>query len=315
MMGQIIFEAEPFEVNWRQHAADHQGRWLRHDDRIVVLLDDDLPWRDQELQEGPVARPANAQLAVPTPTKSKVANTFAVPFRWIAKISIRIDGKDRPDQSGSGVLISDRHVLTAAHVVYDVVQNPARYSLNVTIALDGNKDLGTSVPSKKPDISPKYSPKTLDYDYAVITLSRAIADERPSGLRGDKLCFWGSSQCGAGTTGIPVNPGNLVRQTGYTAGYPRNKGASQMWRFSGMLASVPEQSPIMVYTGETTEGQSGSPLWIQQNRTYNLVGIVVARGNVNRIVRLTWDVVEQVNDWMLAAEKEVSERQLERHRL
>ena len=301
MNGQFGFGADPFDAGWVGHAPSHHGRWVRWDDRIVLFLGDDPPSVAQELSDGAAVRPVSGQLGVPTPTKGRVANTFEVPFRWIAKVSIRENGKGRPD-GGTGLLISDRHVLTAAHVVYDVIRNPARYALSVTIALDGNNDLGTHVPSRKPDISKKYNPGSVDYDYAIITLSRPIADERPPGLRGDKLCFWGSSQCGAGTPGIPVDPGNLVRQTAYTAGYPKNKGATQMWGFSGMLASVPAQSPIMVYTAETTEGQSGSPVWIQQDGTYNLVGIAVARGNVNRVVRLTWDVVEQLNDWMLAAE-------------
>jgi beta-lactamase family protein len=84
-----------------------------------------------------------------------------------------------------------------------------------------------------------------------------------------------------------------------------------MWCFSGMLASVPAQSPIMVYTGETTEGQSGSPVWIEQDGKRNLVGIVVARGNVNRVVRITWGVVEQLNNWMLNAENPTREFEFE----
>lgn len=307
MKGQLIFEAEPFEGDWEDQAPGQHGQWFRHDDRIVALLGDESPWGDQEVGGGArgVIRRAGVPSWRPAPTKNKVANTFAVPFRWIAKISVRKDGKY--DQGGTGVLISDRHVLTAAHVVYDVVQNPAHYDLSVTIALDGSNDLGTYSSFKKPDIPTKYDPATLDYDYAIITLSHPIAGKRFAQLRGNKLCFWGSSECGAGTTAIPVDPGELVLQTAYTAGYPRNKGGNQIWSFSGLLASVPEQSPLMVYTGETTEGQSGSPIWILQVGKYNMVGIVVARGNVNKIVRMTWDVVEQVNDWMLGVEKEASD--------
>jgi V8-like Glu-specific endopeptidase len=303
MNGQFGFEADPFDVGQGAKPCANTGQWIRHDDRVVVLLDEDDPrLRNEELYEGATARPGNPQTAMPPATKSRVSDTFAVPFRWIAKISILENGKERPVSSGTGVLISDLHVLTAAHVVSDVVQNPARFSLSVTIALDGNKDLGTFVPPKKPDIPRNYKPDVLDYDYALITLSQPIADLTPRGLGGGKLCFWGSSACGAGTTGEPVDASSLSRITAYTAGYPRNKGANQMWGFSGGLISASEQSPIMVYQGELTEGQSGSPVWIQHDGTYDIVGIAVARGSSNRVVRLSWDVVFQLNSWMLAAQ-------------
>ncbi len=269
----------------------------------------DLPGSTALAPGAGTAQPEFEQEWRPAPGKNKVNDTFAVPFRWIAKISVMKGGDEHG--RGSGVLISDRHVLTAAHVVYDVVQDPGRYHLKVTMALDGNKELDNYSSSKKPDISTKYKPADLDHDYAIITLSRPIAAERFRQLKGDRLCFWGSSACGAGTTAMPVDPKDLRNQTAYTAGYPGNKGGNQMWAFSGQLVSVPEQSPIMTYTGELTEGQSGSPVWIQHDGGYNMVGIAVARGSANRIVRMTWDVVEQLNDWMLVAEKEAPELEFE----
>lgn len=254
-----------------------------------------------EDRESPFLQRENGQQSHPAATSNKVADSFAVPFRWIAKISIRKNGK--PDQHGTGVLISDRHVLTAAHVVHDVVQDPWQYDLQVTFALNGNKQLDTYGKGKKPDISPHYSKGDLAHDYAIITLQRPVSGDKFSQLGGAKLCFWGSSACGAGTTSVPVEPADLQTKDAVTAGYPGNKGGGEMWVFTGLLASVPAESPIMVFTGDTTEGQSGSPVWLQQNGTYNLVGVVLARGNVNRVLRMTWDVVEQLNTWMLAAEK------------
>jgi hypothetical protein len=81
------------------------------------------------------------------PRPKKVDDSFAVPFRWICKISILKNGKY--DGGGSGVLISDRHVLTAAHVINDVLRDPVQYDLEVTMAMDGNKNLGSAVPLRK----------------------------------------------------------------------------------------------------------------------------------------------------------------------
>ncbi len=286
------------------------GQWHRQSDRIVMLSDDEPLFSDQDLlQEGPTNPPFRGQMTMPAPTANRISNPYLVPLRWMAKVSIFKNGNY--DGGGSGVLISDRHVLTAAHVVYDVVKNPAQFSLTVTIAKDEAKGFGPYAPAKKPDIPAQYSSATLEYDYAIITLSQPVADLKFSEVGGNKLCYWGSSACGAGTSAMPVDPATLVRQTVFTAGYPKRHGANQMWIYSGWLLSVPPQSPIMVFGGETTEGQSGSPVWTQQGGGYNLVGLVVARGNVNRVIRLTWDVVFQLNDWMLASGRRAPELGLE----
>ena len=101
--------------------------WLQHDS--VGNVHAESEWRD-----------------VPRP--KKVDDSFAVPFRWICKISILKNGKY--DGGGSGVLISDRHVLTAAHVINDVLRDPVQYDLEVTMAMDGNKNLGSTVRSGRP---------------------------------------------------------------------------------------------------------------------------------------------------------------------
>ncbi|HWS62717.1 MAG TPA: trypsin-like peptidase domain-containing protein, partial [Steroidobacteraceae bacterium] len=263
-------------------------------------------------REAQVADPQRTQLARPLPAKKPVSDSFAVPFRWIAKISIFKGNKF--DSHGSGVLISDRHVLTAAHVLDDVIRSPGQFHLEVNLALDARDSLGPYRAAKAPDIAPKYDPANkddVDNDFAIITLDRPVDRGTAKRLNGAPLCFWGSSSCAAGTTSVPVDPSTLLRQMAYTAGYPGNRGGNTMWCFSGMLASVPPQSPIMVYTGETTEGQSGSAVWIEQDGKRNLVGIAVARGNVNRVLRITWGVVEQLNEWMLRAEKPTPELELE----
>jgi hypothetical protein len=132
----------------------------------------------------------------------------------------------------------------------------------------------------------------------IITLDRSVGQSRPDELRGDKLCFWGSSECGAGTVLVRVDPKTLVTQDASTAGYPKNKGESAMWCFTGMLASVPEKARTMVYTGELTEGQSGSPVWIERDGKYILVGIAVARAPQHEVVRVTRELCRQLAAWM-----------------
>jgi V8-like Glu-specific endopeptidase len=267
-------------------------------------------------QFGPSPRPRTQQRSVPAPRQNHVANQFDVPFRWIAHVAILKNGRRPPDSHGSGVLISDVHVLTAAHVVRDVLNDPGQFSVEVTIALDRGKSLVTRTLSKRPDVPDEFLKGDDAYDYAILTLSSRIADLKPRELNGAKLCYWGSSQCGGGSTAVPVEPGppgasggpmivrppSLNWETAFTAGYPRNRGGTNMWVFSGMLIARP-QSPILIFTGSLTEGQSGSPVWIQQGGTINLVGVAVSRGSVNRIIRLSWDMVFRLNEWMLKAER------------
>src|SRR5262249_23592432 len=59
--------------------------------------------------------PQTQQRGVPAPTQNHVANPSDIPFRWIAHVAVLKNGRRPPDSHGSGVLISDVHVLTAAH--------------------------------------------------------------------------------------------------------------------------------------------------------------------------------------------------------
>ena len=229
-----------------------------------------------------------------------VSNTFDVPWRWICKISLYKDGKY--DSGGTGVLISDRHVLTAAHVVHEVYKNRQQFDLKVTPALNGNDDLGTHVSSGKPMIPDRYVPdeKDSDYDYALIKLDTAIGAQTFKELNKQKLCFWGSPDCGAGTELRRLEPKSLMGKTATTAGYPQAKGGKTMWWFSGLLHSVDEKKRVMWFTGEATRGQSGSPVWIQDGNSYRLAGILVAEvvGSSSAVVRVTRELCRQLHDWI-----------------
>jgi hypothetical protein len=62
------------------------------------------------------------------------------------------------------------------------------------------------------------------------------------------------------------------------------------------------------YTGELIEGQSGSPAWIERNGVRNIVGLAVSRGTFNQLYPLSWEMVTELNGWMLRAEKQPQRR-------
>jgi hypothetical protein len=95
----------------------------------------------------------------------------------------------------------------------------------------------------------------------------------------------------------------LNGQVAITAGYPRDKGGNQMWVVTGTMSRSVGGTAAIHYTGELIEGQSGSPAWIEQNGARNIVGLVASRGTFNRLYPLSWDMVEELNGWMLRAEK------------
>jgi alkaline phosphatase D len=234
-------------------------------------------------------------------TKAKVANTFDVPWRWICKVAIRKNG--RYHHGGTGVLISDRHVLTAAHVVAEVAQDRAQFDLEVTPALSGNASLDTVASSSKPLIPSRYKSGELAFDYALIRLDKPLGTRRFKALKNTPLCYWGSAACGAATVMNPVETRALVAKAAHSAGYPKNKGAATMWQVTGLLHSADSTRQVIWYTGDASEGQSGSPVWIREGNLYCLAGVLVAEGrSSSAVVPLTRDMVAQLRAWM-ATEK------------
>jgi Dyp-type peroxidase family len=250
------------------------------------------------------AGPGFEEQATPAPppaTKTRVGDQFAIPFRWIARVSLEKRGTE--DSHGSGVLISDVHVLTAAHVVWPATVSPAEYSVKVTLAQDGSNFLEDRIGVSRIDIPKRYRDGGYVFDYAILTLDSPMADRTYKDLGGVRLCYWGSSKCGAGTTAKPVDAASLNGQVAVTAGYPNDKGGKEMWVVTGTMSRSVGGTVTVHYTGELIEGQSGSPAWIEQNGARNIVGIVVSRGTFNRLYPLSWDMVEELNGWMLRAEK------------
>ena len=206
----------------------------------------------------------------------RVKKTDGVPWRWICKVSLFEFEGDRYHSGGTGVLISDRHVLTAAHVVHEEYIDPAKYYIMVTPAFGGKKEekpFGKYLISAKPKIPDRYDPKAKDHndwDYALITLKERIGEKK---FNGKPLCYWGHRACGAGTVFARLDPRGLVTKAAVTAGYPKTKGGNQMWCAAGLIVVADRRRRTMRMTADTTKGQSGSPVWVRENQQYCMVGI------------------------------------------
>jgi phosphatidylserine/phosphatidylglycerophosphate/cardiolipin synthase-like enzyme/V8-like Glu-specific endopeptidase len=238
----------------------------------------------------------------------RVKKTDGVPWRWICKIAIK-DRQDRYFAGGTGVLISPRHVLTAAHVVYPEYTDPYNYSVEVIPALDGGDEpFGTHSLSATPGMPKNYDPKAqdhLDWDYSLITLKDRVGTKTFSRLGGGPLYYWGHPTGGANTIFVRSEPRTLNGKPVLTAGYPNSmgfdprRGGTQLWCAAGMLHSADRRRRKMGITADTTKGQSGSPVWIVENGRYCLVGIAVGAGRqTNFVVRVTRELIRQLRAWI-----------------
>lgn len=255
--------------------------------------------------------------------RAQVRDATVVPFRWVCQISVQkrnADGKIiHNGPAGTGVLISPRHVLTAAHVLYNSKQDERGQWVDdraawVTVAPGRN---GSAQPFGSYSTTawvthPRYNPRARDswrWDYGLITLREAVGDKTFAALGRAKLCYWGSAQCGGQTLLQRVAPRLLEGAQMWTAGYPGDKGGVTLWCAPGRIQGVdlPNRRRIMNVSADALQGQSGSPVWIANQGSRTLVGILTRRGeSANTAIRVTLELLRQLQTWMAGRQHELS---------
>jgi V8-like Glu-specific endopeptidase len=231
----------------------------------------------------------------------RITPTVGVPWRWICKVEVT-PNNGRPN-GGTGVLVSNKHVLTAAHVVYEAFRNMQNFSIRVIPALDyGDEPFDSYAVTAKPKLPANYDPDAAnhwDWDYALLKLDTAVGKKAFEKLKGNALCFWGSQDCGANSVFARHDPRTLNGKPALTAGYPHSVGGKKLMCAAGMLHSAARLRRTMGITADTTKGQSGSPVWIVENGKLNLVGVAAGAGaQTNTVVRVTRELVRQLRAWI-----------------
>lgn len=310
------------------------------------VLDEELDWPPQREALAPETEsepefPAEAPLTdeetgiIGADDRLHVNDTTAIPFRWICSVSVqrRVRRPSHEEKTGlapagSGLLISPRHVLTAAHVLHSVDRSSdgsiaAEYEpllVHVAPARDGSGKPFGDIEAKSWAIHPKWDPNAplAQYDYALITLNTDVGNQKFKSLGNRPLGFWGSAQDGGGTLvnslPAPLSRG-LIGTRVVTAGYPQSK-KQEMWCAAGVFSTGSAQvdgqltragqvaqwvaaNSVFKITADATEGQSGSPVWVVDGGKRYLIGIIEAAGQTyNDVVALKADVVSQIRTWM-----------------
>jgi V8-like Glu-specific endopeptidase len=244
-------------------------------------------------------------------------DTTAIAFRFVCSlVLIYTDPADRTRTKtfkGSGTLISNRHVLTAGHNLFNRYStgSPRQMATRVYAAPGRNDrvlpfgEARSATLRVAPEFNPSANP---EFDFGLVTLESDIGATTHRVLGGAQLGFWSHRTLGGGTHirplevaflrgdgGRPINvdgyPGDKCRdqppdrsltqaeRTACTGHVPGNRRltdlASTQWRAFGRVAdpSPAAQPRLMTYNMDTAKGQSGSPVWLRWEQYRNIVGI------------------------------------------
>jgi V8-like Glu-specific endopeptidase len=251
----------------------------------------------------------------PPDGRTLVTNTLPVPFRFVCCLEVTFvnpsDTSVMIFERGTGTLISDRHVLTAAHVVFEDISGrdgrfPARRIRAQTILVAPARN-DRDLPFGFSDVTTvRVTPAwqtggTAQNDFALLTLATAMGRQGPvqpsMQLPAPQLGFWSSPDRGQGTRIRPIELSKLRGQPLNLAGYPIDKcrrtplsgacqgtipgepdfherGSTQWVSTDRCVDPAPADMPAMItYMADSAQGQSGGPVWLNWQGFRNLVAV------------------------------------------
>lgn len=206
-------------------------------------------------------------------TRSIIDNNTRAPFRWICSIICTYrdaNNVEHTDQlPATGLLISPRHVLTAAHVLVPNTGSlkgllPIR--ITVTPGHHGaSKPFGEYTTNAFKLRNEWRNSYNRQHDYAVIILNEEVGKKKFSAIQTNRLGWWGS--CGQGAHLIPMDKDFLKGKLVTVCGYPADKAPFTQWWDDEPLDNLTPtiqgviQKNRFTYKADTCPGHSGSPVW------------------------------------------------------
>ena len=196
----------------------------------------------------------------------------ARPNRWVCKLQVAFEDPDTGDVTasmGSGLLIGNRFVLTAAHVLFDEVRDSdgnfeKALDASAVVVIPGlNGRRRRAARGRASDTMPfgwthgtafrthrvfrtamhASGAQSSDFDYAVIKLAEPIGSKRFPAIGRARLGFWGGPGHRKRTIMRVKSPKSLRRVRVNAVGYPQDKCAD---RPVGRVVTEPEYDACRV---------------------------------------------------------------------
>jgi V8-like Glu-specific endopeptidase len=337
-------------------------------EQFLGVEKEDVQNEPEPVQAGPVTSAGPGVIG--TDDREAQTNTINEPNRWVCLLevgmqteSLHYDFKGITGQrrgfarslGGTGLLISPRHILTAAHIVKLFADKEAGLyrtmyiSEKVIVSPGHNGGFGllaskrlrepygtavTTITPKYPDSYSNYPSKTAvseiiinDFDdFALIVLPTTIEPQAPvqtrkfllngkwqtQDTRLPALGYWGGDKFQIHATTPQQLDGREIQTIGYPSERPkvetRPRKPWMQWLAKGTVDNARSNSAnhpfIFFHTADSTDSQSGSPIWTISRSggkdIYTLVGIVNSvkpDGRYNLAVALTERVLKQIQQW------------------
>ncbi len=194
----------------------------------------------------------------------EIIDTTSFPYSTVCKVITSYSNGNY--YTGSATMVGPRHAVTAGHVVYSAEDGGWPDSITVIPGFDGHAPLfsaplGTYYPSNYYSLKGWTDSMDSEYDFGLLEFSSNVGN----------FTGW------MGFAWTPFN-GDLMGETLETAGYPAElESGSVMFYASGPCLGVADR--VLTYGGtlDTSEGQSGSGIWVDAGQP--LVVGVVTSGN------------------------------------
>ena len=269
----------------------------------------------------------------------KIDNTKDVPYRWICSLRTHFDekvmgfdgqGEPRNLVFGTGLLISPRHVLTSAHLLYGLRSIKGKQILvkgSFVEAVPGRNDDKINPEPFRSYRSEKFEgnqdfrrfgdqPAGAPFDYGIITLNKDVGFDKflIDGKR--QTLGWWSREYDCVIRPVEGHFRNdLKTRKVNVSGYPFDKdtehdlnhtAAGVQWlEFDWVDNAYPKlrgsEVPLVTYLAPTSGGHSGSPVWTKDPKTGIRSLVAIHRGlgpfsNSNGVL-ITSTVIDQLAKW------------------